>query len=640
MYVLHGKSPTYALYHASAPVHQPPLTFAHEQEVLAFLNGYHGHSAAMDSMHQATTACGLFILKTDPGQLSAASARLVQAGTLKVVSIPTGGVGLITERTNELYTHSGKPVPNVQLPRRYADEKRPPPPPRPPVAVKAAPQAIAWIDLDYRYADGTTVIGASYEITTPQGQVLKQGRLTQQHQYVVLPDDAPRQVNVRFYADPPLTPQTLFIQPQPPRGKDNIRPNWWDRMTLKLEKSWQTTQDTALWTWGAVQGDFNENPTTGQIVFNTALTLIPVVDQLGDIRDLTANLKKLLWDEQYDDTWVWIGLVLTLIGCIPVLGSAIKGIAKWLLKAGKNLEVADYLKVFNVFGKGDGIKFLKDLDLDKYAKDTAQTLKTLLNAIEAKLTRLKGLVPASLVTLQQKFTALTTAVGQVRQRVDDKVAQVFADLKERRAALLEKAKGHRFEEPAPINARHEQRQQIDPHYKRMSAQEEVAFIQKQQPKWVKKGKVPEESLGLKKAPVKEGWPDLNSLNEKGNSREDYLNFSHASPVTLTAERKLYRVVDPKSGNAAPYWLLEDPRTMTKGQWRADYGVKRMYNENGEFIEYIPKEGETLKAWQGPAAAQEYDTTDYYLAGGKEQIFLDPTQLDTSRLIRQPTNWKD
>ena len=195
----------------------PALTFTSEPEALAFFNGYHGHSAAMDALHQATAACGLFILKTDPGQISAASARLVRAGTLKLVSVPAGGIGLITEADKNSVSY--KPVPNLQLPRRYADEERPLPPPRPPMAVKAAPQAIAWIDLNYLYADGTPVIGASYEISTLQGQVLTQGRLTCRHQHIVLPDDAPGQVNVRFYADPALKAETLRLQPQAPHRR-------------------------------------------------------------------------------------------------------------------------------------------------------------------------------------------------------------------------------------------------------------------------------------------------------------------------------------------------------------------------------------------------------------------------------------
>ncbi|GAB3371035.1 hypothetical protein [Massilia agri] len=46
------------------------------------------------------------------------------------------------------------------------------------------------------------------------------------------------------------------------------------------------------WIWGALQGDFNAERTTGQIGFDMVVSLIPVVDTICDLRDLCANIRQ------------------------------------------------------------------------------------------------------------------------------------------------------------------------------------------------------------------------------------------------------------------------------------------------------------------------------------------------------------
>ncbi|MGI4842803.1 MAG: hypothetical protein ACRYF7_05765 [Janthinobacterium lividum] len=96
------------------------------------------------------------------------------------------------------------------------------------------------------------------------------------------------------------------------------------------------------WFWQAVQGDFNENRSTGQIVADAAISMIPLVDQICDVRDLIANCKKL--KEDTSDTWAWVALALTLIGLVPFLGSFVKGVLKiffaFIRRAGGNAIVS------------------------------------------------------------------------------------------------------------------------------------------------------------------------------------------------------------------------------------------------------------------------------------------------------------
>ena len=51
--------------------------------------------------------------------------------------------------------------------------------------------------------------------------------------------------------------------------------------------------DVSEWLWQAIQGDFNENRSTGQIAFDAALSMIPLADQICDVRDLVANSRKM-----------------------------------------------------------------------------------------------------------------------------------------------------------------------------------------------------------------------------------------------------------------------------------------------------------------------------------------------------------
>lgn len=46
------------------------------------------------------------------------------------------------------------------------------------------------------------------------------------------------------------------------------------------------------WIWGALQGDFNAERSTGQIGFDMVVSLIPVVDTICDLRDLCANIRQ------------------------------------------------------------------------------------------------------------------------------------------------------------------------------------------------------------------------------------------------------------------------------------------------------------------------------------------------------------
>lgn len=92
------------------------------------------------------------------------------------------------------------------------------------------------------------------------------------------------------------------------------------------EQENEPSSNPFVWFWEAIEGDFNDDRSTAQILVDAGISMIPLVDQVCDLRDLIANCRKLAKDRT--DIWNWVALVLTLIGLFPSLGSLVKGVLK------------------------------------------------------------------------------------------------------------------------------------------------------------------------------------------------------------------------------------------------------------------------------------------------------------------------
>jgi hypothetical protein len=95
---------------------------------------------------------------------------------------------------------------------------------------------------------------------------------------------------------------------------------------------------------GALMGEFNDNPSIWQTLLDSAIGMIPIVGEIGDVRDLIAYTKKFIEKpEEMQDPWNWVGVAGSLIGLYPVVGGAIKGVTK----IARN---ADFVKDINKLG--------------------------------------------------------------------------------------------------------------------------------------------------------------------------------------------------------------------------------------------------------------------------------------------------
>jgi hypothetical protein len=285
---------------------------------------------------------------------------------------------------------------------------------------------VNFVELQYLYCDGVGVAGASYEVKDlDTNGIVASGTLDNEgYAYSNLPLSTNR-IKYYFYNDP--KPVKIDLKPIKNEEKAKVSTGWLDRMTDSVVAAGD-------WTWGAVQGDYNEDPTMGQIALNTALTLIPFVDQAGDVRDITANLKYLVIDERYNEKGVWFGLVITVVGCIPEAGSLAKGVFKVIfkkIKEGAKVPVEELFEVFNHFaGRGDAKKFLKELSskLSDYGKFAKDKIKEILNTLITWLDNAKTFVTSEVAI---KLEKLKQSCQKVLSAVDKMVNEVIDDIKQK-----------------------------------------------------------------------------------------------------------------------------------------------------------------------------------------------------------------
>lgn len=427
----------------------------------------------------------------------------------------------------------------------------------------------------------------------------------------------------------------------------------------------------AEWIWEVLQGDFNEEQSNTQVITGTVISMIPGVDQLCDIRDVIANCRKI--NEDTSNTWAWIGLTITLIGLIPVLGSLAKGCFKILvassrkaaLRVARNAADTDLWK-HTAYWVDAGInKLNKHLDtpavratlsamkLDNPYKWLAGKVREVAVGLNVSaLTRAFDEIVSALrelVGVIQRWgtAAMGSQAGQllqmvtgIRRTANAQLARVLGpvtDWLDRVARRLDIEADRTYR--ARVNA-------VNPHdFRRPSADAELEAFRKDKPSWVDEG-AELEYAASRTAPRQPGYPDI-SASAPGPLKDGYQTFHGTiKAVTYPPGTVLYRIVDPGSKDNSICWMTkaEFDQLKNKAEWRRRFAVKANWNSNGEYVTYTVPPGEGLKAWEGVVASQAYmnPTTkrvDYVLEGGARQIVIDPADLDVAHLgQRHSTAW--
>ncbi len=250
------------------------------------------------------------------------------------------------------------------------------------------------VELFFCYQDGTPICQAPYKIIDSQGQefigsfsdkgvaclTVRAGRIE-----IECGED------IRDYK-PNRQPQ-----PNPKYAPDLTTKQIFQKEPIKDKGIWEVAYDDVTdsiifgfgWVGGVLQGDFNKDPTNVQIITNTIITMIPVLDQIGDFRDLSANIITLI--EEKGGWENWLTLSITLIGLIPTFGSALKGIFKYLLKNMGKITKSKLLAVSRLLGKGNSEKFLKQLDWEYLTKTSIDTFEEVIDKTKTVIQHLDDL---------------------------------------------------------------------------------------------------------------------------------------------------------------------------------------------------------------------------------------------------------
>ena len=445
-----------------------------------------------------------------------------------------------------------------------------------------------------------------------------------------------------------------------------------------VQKGKETASDIADWLWVVIQGDFAEEPSTAQVVTGTVVSMIPLVDQICDVRDICANCRKIKQDE--NNPWAWVGLILTLIGLFPVLGSLFKGIFKVLLapvrrfmmkplsKAGKfsgsliyktvEPSIEQGIKELNKFLGRPAVKKLirKEASGNVYRWSAKQ-----LRSLKANVSKTQILAVfdkhvgylKETVEFVQKYGSsgigkeageMLKVVVDIRNRANRRLGEFLApvqDFLERLAIRLDTEGGYK----AVTNLTNVA------NFRKVHTDGEVQLIKISSPKWVDVTRRIKYRK-LRKCPkIPKGYPNI-SDSASQPLRSAFETFNTIKAVNLPEGTVLYRVVDPTSNDNSICWMTayEYLKLKKREDWRRRFAVWASWNSNGEVVQYIvPKGG--MKVWEGKAASQmlkdskgQVQTANgrgsmYVLEGGGTQIVLDPAQLVKSKVKpRRKTGW--
>lgn len=435
-----------------------------------------------------------------------------------------------------------------------------------------------------------------------------------------------------------------------------------------LQSAKQDLSAAAQWIWEVIQGDFNDDQSTAQVVTGTVISMIPIVDQLCDVRDVVANCKKI--DEDSDNTWAWVALVLTLIGLFPTLGSLVKGCLKILFaygrkavaKLGKAASTSDMWKLTQpVVEKGilklnqhlhhpAVRKTLAALKIDNPWKELAKKVRELkgqltVGALISAFDKVIGVLN-DLLDLVKKWgsAALNTQAGQlllkvkrVRDQANAKLAKVLKPVQDWLDKLAKRLDVE-AEKSYPASTR-----AMNPHTYKRSELEELDEFEKKKPEWVDKTLDDPLHKAAQSYTHKDGWPDMRE-GSKSKTAGEFRTFEEGTiqPVTILPGETLYRVVAPNSRDNRVSWMRkgEFDQLTSKSEWRRKFAVWVNWNSNGEYVTYTVPPGKGLKVWEGNAASQEFRPNKVYkLEGGSPQLAIDPADLK-EKIVgkRQPTGW--
>lgn len=465
------------------------------------------------------------------------------------------------------------------------------------------------------------------------------------------------------------------------------------------KKGSEAAKNLGIWLWEVIQGDFHEDPTIGQIATGTVISMIPIVDQICDVRDFFACAK--LIKEKPDDNMPKVMMAMTLIGIIPVAGSLAKGVLKIILsiirRAFRNVppnfyKSAKFEKVFDenlekalkqvrlFLNRADVLKYIRISKIGDPYKYVAKELEKLI----AQASKNSNVIVEKSKYLLKQFDKLITYVERLGG--NSKLVQQALEEQKKLRHFVNKELPKYLQDNEILNAALKMLKKIQ---RRLEIESDMAFratvnkknldkvwfpyldeleqMKKKTPSWADRNKtrLPNKAHSSAEPPdsqahfLNEGYPDIG---------DGFTTFAKnkARATEFKEGEVLYRIISPDSFDNSVCWMSESEfkKLKNKDDWRRYFAVWGSWNSNGEYVTYtVPKGG--LKAWEGKVGAQtldqsrrrpkDFDTwskkeqdkwnqenaegASFSLEGGATQIVLDPKMLQVSNLsARKSTGW--
>lgn len=276
----------------------------------------------------------------------------------------------------------------------------------------------------------------------------------------------------RHIGEPPTPRRLTYDTSRPPPGMP-----WYERLffymgqgqynqAVSQQYQAEATIQGARWLWGALQGDFNKNPTNGQLIVGGLISLIPLVDQACDVRDVIANCITLSDEQARQDNENWIALGLTCIGFVPEFGSAIKTVAKYTLRQGDDLlsllrhmewleRSFERLRVACPWTRAP-IDWLRNFNWQQAAQQAAQHAR---QAFDRARANAEAAARYAIGAIKTKLEQLAALFRQIADRITGTLDEVCQRVKARIDSLLRRERaeaGNYSATPGASTGRHTQ----------------------------------------------------------------------------------------------------------------------------------------------------------------------------------------
>ncbi|RBL06667.1 hypothetical protein BRN33_23385 [Xanthomonas oryzae pv. oryzae] len=202
--------------------------------------------------------------------------------------------------------------------------------------------------------------------------------------------------------------------------------------------------DVGSWTWGTVQGAFNEKASLSQILVDAVIGMIPLVGDVTAARDIIAVVVRLIDDpEARERVWEWVLLVVLVLALVPVIGGVIKGVGRILctvFKAAAELRGAaraahllqgakDIVAFLNRIGTRNAEAWLLRLKFADYQAQILERFAALTNTLASLLRKAKARMGALMPEmLAQRIDGLIGGLGTLRTTAEQMIPKAIKEL--------------------------------------------------------------------------------------------------------------------------------------------------------------------------------------------------------------------